>query len=82
MDRLAELTARQVKLDLNIRALAARERERRRRDDARAKIILGSALLVFFRREAIAERALMPRLLPLMAERDRELIVRVFGTGD
>lgn len=82
VDKKAELEARRAKIDLSIRALAAQERDRKRREDARAKILLGGALLAFFRHEPIAARALMPRLMPLIAERDRELIVRLFGTRD
>lgn len=79
---MAKLEARRARADLGIRALAAQERERRRREDARAKIILGGALLAFFRNEPIAARALMPRLLPLIAERDRELVARLLGSGE
>lgn len=71
------LEARRAKLDLRIRALASEERERRRREDTRGKIILGGVLLAFFRKEPLAARALMPRLLPLIAERDREMIARL-----
>ena len=82
IDKMAKLEARRARADLGIRALAAQERERRRREDARAKIILGGALLAFFRNEPIAARALMPRLLPLIAERDRELVARLLGSGE
>ncbi len=50
-ERRAALEARRAKLDLRIRALATEERERRRREDTRAKIVLGGALLAFFRRD-------------------------------
>ena len=76
-ERRAALEARRAKLDLRIRALASEERERRRREDTRAKIMLGGALLAYFRKEPIAARAPMPRLLPLIAERDREVVVRL-----
>lgn len=76
-ERRAALEARCAKLDLRIRALASEERERRRREDTRGKIVLGGALLAFFRQEPVAAKALMPRLLPLIAERDREVIVRL-----
>lgn len=81
-NKMAKLEARRAKIDLGMRALATQERERRRREDARAKIILGGALLAFFRNEPIAARALTPRLLPLIAERDRELVARHFGSGE
>jgi len=77
-DKMAKLEARRARVDLGIRALAAQERERRRREDARAKIVLGGALLAFFRNEPIAARALTPRLMPLIVERDRELIARLY----
>ncbi|PKQ07867.1 MAG: hypothetical protein CVT72_01655 [Alphaproteobacteria bacterium HGW-Alphaproteobacteria-11] len=77
-ERRAVLEAQRARLDLRIRALTAQERERSRREDARAKIILGGALLAFFRREPVAARALVPRLLPLVAERDRDLVARFF----
>lgn len=80
-ERRAALEARRAKLDLRIRALASEERERRRREDTRAKIILGGALLAFFRQEPVAAKALMPRLLPLIAERDRTLVVRLLEQG-
>ena len=80
-ERRAALEARRAKLDLHIRALASEERERRRREDTRGKIVLGGALLVFFRKEPVAARALMPRLLPLIAERDRTLVVRLLEQG-
>ena len=80
-ERRAALEARRAKLDLRIRALASEERERRRREDTRGKIVLGGALLVFFRKEPVAARALMPRLLPLIAERDRTLVVRLLEQG-
>ena len=76
-ERRAALEARRAKLDLRIRALATEERERRRREDTRGKIVLGGALLAFFRKEPVAARALLPRLLPLIAERDREMVVRL-----
>ena len=76
-ERRAALEARRAKLDLRIRALATEERERRRRGDSRAKIVLGGALLAFFRKEPFAAKAFMPRLLPLIAERDREMVVRL-----
>lgn len=76
-ERRVALEARRAKLDLRIRALASEERERRRREDTRGKIVLGGALLAFFRQEPVAAKALMPRLLPLIAERDREVIVRL-----
>lgn len=76
-ERRAALEARRAKLDLRIRALATEERERRRREDTRGKIILGGALLAFFRKEPVAAKALMPRLLPLIAERDRHLVARL-----
>lgn len=76
-ERRATREARRAKLDLRIRALASEERERRRREDTRGKIVLGGALLAFFRQEPVAAKALMPRLLPLIAERDREVIVRL-----
>lgn len=76
-ERRAALEARRAKLDLRIRALATEERERRRREDTRGKIVLGGALLAFFRKEPVAARALIPRLLPLIAERDREMVVRL-----
>lgn len=76
-ERRTALEARRAKLDLRIRALASEERERRRREDTRGKIVLGGALLAFFRQEPVAAKALMPRLLPLIAERDREVIVRL-----
>lgn len=76
-ERRAALEALRAKLDLRIRALASEERERRRREDTRGKIVLGGALLAFFRQEPVAAKALMPRLLPLIAERDREVIVRL-----
>lgn len=81
-DKMAKLEARRARVDLGIRALVAQERERKRREDARAKIILGGALLAFFRNEPIAARALMPRLLPLITERDRELVAKLFGSGE
>lgn len=80
-ERRAALHARRAKLDLRIRALATEERERRRREDTRAKIVLGGALLAFFRKEPIAARALMPRLMPLIAERDREIAARLLNPG-
>jgi hypothetical protein len=76
-ERRAALEARRAKLDLRIHALASEERERRRRADTRGKIVLGGALLAFFRKEPVAAKALMPRLLPLIAERDREMVVRL-----
>jgi hypothetical protein len=76
-ERRSALEARRAKLDLRIRALATEERERRRREDTRGKIVLGGALLAFFRKEPVAARALLPRLLPLIAERDREMVVRL-----
>ncbi len=79
-ERRAALEARRAQLDLRIRALATEERERRRREDTRAKIVLGGALLAFFRKEPIAAKALMPRLLPLIAERDREMVARLLDT--
>jgi hypothetical protein len=72
--RISQLEARRAQIDLRIRALATQERERRRRDDARAKIVLGGALLAFLRREPLASRAFLPRLLPLVAERDQALV--------
>lgn len=80
-ERRAALEARRAKIDLRLRALANEERERRRREDTRAKIILGGALLAFFRQEPVAAKALMPRLLPLIAERDREIVVRLLEPG-
>lgn len=80
-ERLADLSARKAKIDLNIRALTSQERERKRREDTRAKIILGGALLAFFRREPIASRALGPRLLSLIAERDRALVAQHLSGG-
>lgn len=80
--KMAKLEARRARADLGIRALVAQERERKRREDARAKILLGGALLALFRNEPIAARALTPRLLPLIAERDRELVARLFGSGE
>ena len=76
-EQRAALEARRAKLDLRIRALAREERERRRREDTRGKIILGGALLAFFREEPVAAKALMPRLLPLIAERDLDLATRI-----
>ena len=76
-ERRAALEARRAKLDLRIRALATEERERRRREDTRGKIILGGALLAYFRTEPVAARAIMPRLMLLIAERDRELVMRL-----
>lgn len=76
-ERLASLEAQRAKLGLRIRALASDERERRRREDTRGKIVLGGALLAFFRREPVAARALMPRLMPLIAERDRDLVAQL-----
>ena len=76
-ERRAAREARRAKLDLRIHALASEERERRRREDTRGKIVLGGALLAFFRQEPVAAKALMPRLLPLIAERDREMVVRL-----
>lgn len=76
-ERRAALEARRAKLDLRIRALVSEERERRRREDTRGKIILGGALLAYFRAEPVAARAIMPRLMPLIAERDRELVMRL-----
>lgn len=78
-ERRAALEARRAKLDLRIRALATEERERQRREDTRGKIILGGALLAYFRKEPVAARAIMPRLMPLIAERDRELVMRLAG---
>lgn len=80
-ERRTALEAQRAKLDLRIRALASEERGHRRREDTRAKIILGGALLAFFRREPVAARALMPRLLPMIAERDRDLVVRLVEPG-
>lgn len=80
-ERRAALEARRAKIDLRIRALASEERERRRREDTRSKIILGGALLAFFRMEPVAAKALMPRLLPLIAERDRALVARLLEPG-
>lgn len=80
-ERRAALEARRARLDLRIRALASAERERRRREDARAKIILGGALLAFFRREPVAAKAFMPRLLPIITERDRHLVARLMEPG-
>ena len=76
-ERRAALEAQRARLDLRLRALASGERERRRREDTRAKIVLGGALLAFFRREPVAARALMPKLVLLIAQRDRDLIVRL-----
>ena len=76
-ERRGALEARRAKIDLRIRALASEERERRRREDTRGKIVLGGALLAFFRQEPVAAKALMPRLLPLIADRDREMVVRL-----
>jgi len=76
-ERRAALEARRARLDLRIRALATEERERRRREDTRGKIILGGALLAFFRKEPVAARALMPRLLQLVHERDRVLVKKL-----
>ncbi len=77
-ERVAHLEARRAGLDLKIRAIAAKEREQRRRQDTRGKIILGAALLAFLRGEPVAARAFLPRLLPLVAERDHATILALF----
>lgn len=73
-DKLTRLRQRAAALDLKIRRAAADERERRRREDVRSKIILGGALLAFLRAEPVAARALAPRLMPLVSERDRPFV--------
>lgn len=79
-DKLAKLEARRAALDLRIRASIAEEKTRRRREDARGKLLLGMALLMFFRAEPVAARALSPRLLLLLAERDRPLVAALLAT--
>ncbi len=79
-NRLDRLRQRAAALDLRIRRAASEERERRRREDARSKIVIGGALLALLRAEPVAARALAPRLLPLIAERDRELIAALLST--
>lgn len=78
-DKLAKLEARRAALDLKIRAEETRERERRRREVTRAKIILGGALLALFRAEPVVARALAPRLLPLVSEHDRGTVARLLS---
>lgn len=79
LDRLAKLEARRATLDSKIRESLAQEKTRRRREDARAKLLLGAALLVFLRDEPTARRAFAPRLLPLVAERDRALVAALLA---
>lgn len=78
-DKLAKLEAQRAALDLKIRAEVRQERERRRRETTRAKIILGGALIALFRAEPVAARALAPRLLPLVPERDRGLVATLLS---
>ncbi|MDP2123262.1 MAG: hypothetical protein Q8J92_02670 [Parvibaculum sp.] len=72
--KLAKLEAQRAALDLRIRAASTKEKERRRREDTRGKIVLGGALLALFRSEPVIARALMPKLLQMIAGRDREQI--------
>lgn len=81
-ERRAALEAQRARLDLRIRALTAQERERRRREDTRSKIILGGALLAFLRREPSARRAFLPRLLPFIAERDKGLVLALLADDE
>lgn len=72
--RQQKLKARRAAIDLSLQRLAALEKEQRRRDETRAKIILGGALLALFRNEQIAARALTPRLLAIVKDTDKPLI--------
>lgn len=78
-DRLNRLRQRAAAIDLRIRRVAAEERERSRKEDARGKLLLGIALLAYMRTEPVAGRALAPRLLPLVAERDRGIVARLLA---
>lgn len=78
-ERVKKLEAQKAAIDLRLQRLAAYEKDRRRREDTRAKIILGAAVLAFLRRDPVAARAFQPRLLPLVAERDRSVVIRVLN---
>lgn len=73
--RQQKLKARRAAIDLSLQRLAALEKEQRRRDETRAKIILGGAILSFLRGNPIAALALQPRLLPFVNLRDREIVI-------
>jgi hypothetical protein len=64
-DKLAKLDAQRAALELKIRAVLAKEKERSRREETRGKIVLGGAVLALF---------ISPRLLRMVANRDRERV--------
>ena len=76
--KLEQLKHRRAQLDAQIRAAAARAKEQERKDRTRSLILLGSALNEFLRRNPEARTALLARLLPFIAERDRAFVSRFF----
>lgn len=73
-DKLAKLDAQRAALELKIRAVLAKEKERSRREETRGKIVLEGAVLALFISEPVVARALTPRLLRMVANRDRERV--------
>lgn len=80
-DKLAKLEAQRAALDLKIRAEVRQERERRRREDTRAKIIVGGAFIALLRSEPIMARALAPKLLPFVAKSDQAQVKALFANA-
>ncbi|KAB7740724.1 hypothetical protein F2P47_06670 [Parvibaculum sedimenti] len=76
--RLEKLNARRAALDLKINRLVAVEKERRRREDTRMKIIIGGALIALAKRDAVSVKALADQMRPLIEERDRPALTALF----
>ena len=76
-ENLERLEAQRTALDRRIQAEKSKAKERRRKEETRAKIILGGALLALIRSDPVAAKVLPARVLKLVDERDRGAIRQV-----
>jgi hypothetical protein len=77
-EQKAELLRKRAELDQRLAQLQAREKATAQREDARRKIVLGAAVLAFIRKQPQHAAGMAKTLLPLVADRDRELVAAAF----
>lgn len=74
----AELMRKRAELDQRLARIQAKEKAENRKDDARRKILLGGAVLAYIRRHPEHAASMGRTLIPLVADRDQELVAAAF----